>query len=189
MYTLDNFLNGIFILSITLAAIFFIKDISYTIDLVKTLLRNMENLERWKMGLINLDDVHSLTPREFEYWCGEFISTLGYTNIKQTPMGPDGGKDIICRYNNLDTYVECKRYLYDSYAKHKVDEQVCKKLVGAMVHDEISHGVIITSGIIADDCYNYIKSLPEGLDIRLIDGKALVELYSKLHSKQQRASA
>ncbi|WP_139902583.1 restriction endonuclease [Clostridium thermarum] len=189
MYTLYNFLNGIFVLSITIAAIFFIKDISYAIDLVKAILRTRENLDRWKMGLINLDDVHSLTPREFEYWCGEFISNLGYSNIKQTPMGPDGGKDIICRYNNLDTYVECKRYLYDSYAKHKVDEHVCKKLVGAMVHDGISHGVIITSGIIVDGCYKYIKSLPKGIDIKFIDGKALVELYWKLHSKQKRSSA
>jgi HJR/Mrr/RecB family endonuclease len=189
MYTLDSFLNGFFVLAAIIAAIYFIKDITYVIDLVKAVINTRENLERWKLGLINLDDVHSLTPREFEYWCGEFISTIGYSNIKQTPIGPDGGKDIICRYDTIDTYVECKRYWHNPYAEFKVDEQTCKKLVGAMVHDEISHGIIITSGIIVDDCNDYIKSLPEGIEVKLIDGSDLVELYSILHSKQQKASA
>jgi HJR/Mrr/RecB family endonuclease len=189
MYTINNILNGIFVLSLTIAAVFFVKDISHVIDLIKTIIKTGDNLERWKMGIINLDDIHSLTPREFEYWCGEFISTLGYSNIKQTAIGPDGGKDITCKFNKVATYVECKRYRYDTSADYKVDEQICKKLVGSMVHDRVTHGLIITSGLILGTCTEYVKSLPKEFEINLIDGNKLVELYIRLHSIQQKISA
>ena len=39
--------------------------------------------------------VHKLTPHEFEIWCSEYLSKLGFTNILLLPIGPDGGKDII----------------------------------------------------------------------------------------------
>ena len=40
--------------------------------------------------------VHRLTPHEFEIWCSEYLSKLGFNNIILLPLGPDGGKDIIC---------------------------------------------------------------------------------------------
>lgn len=189
MESLNEILNGIFMLTLTIAAVFFVKDISYVIDLIKAILSKRRNLQRWKEGLINLDDIHGLTPREFEYWCGEFISTIGYNHIKQTAHGPDGGKDIICKFNNKDTYVECKRYSYSPNASYIVDEQIPKKLVGAMVHDRVTSGLIITSGRISEECINYVRSLPYDIEIELIDGGRIVELYSTLHSMQQRNTA
>ena len=54
--------------------------------------------------------VHRLTPHEFEIWCSEYLSNIGFNNIVVLPLGPDGGKDIICEKNSEKFYVECKRY-------------------------------------------------------------------------------
>lgn len=185
MDILDWIFKPLFGIALFFVVLFLIKDISYTLKLIKTINKTKANLERWMKGNINLDDINSLTPHEFEYWCGEFISNLGYSNIKQTPKGPDGGKDITCKFHGKTAYVECKRYWFSSSSIHKVDEQICRKLTGAMVHDQISYGLIITSGIISDECQDYTRALPNGHKIKLIDGSKIVELYSMLHSKQQ----
>ena len=49
--------------------------------------------------------VHKLTPHEFEIWCSEYLSKLGFTNIILLPIGPDGGKDIICEKDSEKFYV------------------------------------------------------------------------------------
>lgn len=185
MTVIDTMFNNALIISLTIAIIFFVKDILYTIELVKTMMDNRRNLQRWKKGYITLEDIHNLTPREFEYWCGEFVSSLGYSNIKQIPKGSDAGKDIVCRIFGETAYVECKRYLFDESARYKVDEQICKKFIGALVHDQIAHGLIITSGLISSESYYYIKTLPYSGKIQLIDGSKIVQLYSSMHSQQQ----
>lgn len=182
MYSLKQLSNFI-------VFVFFIITFKVCVDFIYSLyqlLKNVkftqDNLKRWKQGIINIDDIHDLTPREFEFWCGEFISNLGYKKIEQSQMGPDGGKDIICFLNDEKTYVECKRYSYSKSAKFIVDVQICKKLVGAMVHDNVLRGIIITSGIIKEDCAEYIRSLPKEYSIELYDGSKIIKEYQELHN-------
>lgn len=189
MFILDEIGRIIFYTSIIIATITCLKFISVSIKLVKKINKTQKNLKRWKQGLINLDDIHSLTPREFEFWCGEFLYNQGYSKIEQTPLDPDGGKDIICVYNNKKTYIECKRYIYSNTAKLIVDAQICKKLVGAMVHDNVSRGIVITSGIISKNSKEYINSLPDGYYIELYDGERIVKEYKKLRDFQKKQIA
>ena len=142
MDILDWIFKPLFCISLFFAVLFLMKDISYTFKLIRTMSKTKANLERWRNGNITLDDICSLSPREFEYWCGEFISNLGYSNINQTSKGPDGGRDMTCKFHGKAAYVECKRYWFSSSAIHKVDEQICRKLTGAMVHDQIPYGLI-----------------------------------------------
>ena len=39
---------------------------------------------------------YRLTPHEFEIWCSEYLSNLGFTNIIVLPLGDYGVKYIIC---------------------------------------------------------------------------------------------
>jgi Predicted endonuclease distantly related to archaeal Holliday junction resolvase and Mrr-like restriction enzymes len=175
----------IFYITLIITILGCLNFISLTNKLVKSINYSKNNLRRWKQGQINLDDIHSLTPREFEFWCGEFLSNIGYYKIEQSLMGPDGGKDIICFFNGEKTYVECKRYIYSESAKYIVDIQICKKLVGAMVHDEVVRGIVITSGVIKKGCKEYIESLPKRYKVEIYDGDRIVKEYIKLHNRQK----
>jgi HJR/Mrr/RecB family endonuclease len=55
--------------------------------------------EKIRIGsdMVALDELHHLTPHEFELWAAKFLKMLGYSDIQITELGPDGGKDIICR--------------------------------------------------------------------------------------------
>jgi len=184
-----NLSTYILFFAASVAIIKIINTMKLVKDLISTLTLTRENLKRWKKGLINLNDIHDLTPREFEYWCGEFISSLGYTSIEQAPKGPDGGKDIICKLNGKKVYVECKQYSFDLNAQYIVDEQISKKLIGAMAHDKVMDGMIITSGRINSDSHIYINSLPKGYNVLLVDGEKLVNLYTNMHTAEEQKSA
>lgn len=153
-----------------------------TLRLVHLRLNMLKEQQRWSQGIIELDDLYHLTPREFEYWCGEIIEKLGYSNIEHSKSSVDSGKDIECRKNLLPVYVECKRFYYSQNAEYAVTSEVCKKLVGAMVHDGITKGMIITTGIITRDAVDYIRTLPQMYDITLLSGKDLIEQYSQVQN-------
>lgn len=114
--------------------------------------------------------VHRLTPHEFEIWCSEYLSQLGFTNILLLPLGPDGGKDIICEKDSQKFYVECKRYsLNNSISTLQVE-----KLLGAMISNNINNGIIITTGTISDDVKSILNKINKPYNIKIISS---VELY------------
>lgn len=151
------------------------------------------NIIKWKDGRIDVEDLHGLSPRQFEFWCGEFLSKLGYTNIKQSPIGPDGGVDIVCDHQGEKVYVQCKRYFYRKGAPYVVDSKVCENLVGAMKAKvcetfenggntgKVTKGMLITTGFITNDAIQFIKTLPSEYNIELLDGNDIIERYSFLH--------
>lgn len=138
------------------------------------------NNEWLKYGFLSKYDLHRLDPFEFERWCGELLGKLGYTNIEITPERIDGGKDIICKLNNETVYVECKRYVYDENASYQVTRDIVQKLVGAMVGDNVHHGIIMTSGKITDRAYEYIQTLPVNYKVELWDGNDIIKLYREV---------
>lgn len=133
-----------------------------------------------KENIISVDDIHHLTPREFELWVGKILKIIGYSDIQVTNLGPDGGKDIICKFGDLTTYVECKRYLdNDSKALYKVDDEIVKKLVGAMIGDNVTNGIICTTGVVTEDAIKFIESLTGDITIEIVDGKSLAQIYNE----------
>lgn len=172
-----NFISTILLFFIAISAI---KLISIIISMIKTYRQEFRNIERLKSGTINTEDLHNLSPREFEYWSANFLEKQGFTNINVTCSGADGGKDIICEKNDEIYYVECKRYSNSQKAYFHVDEEIVRKLIGAMEGDKIKNGILITTGIITKDALDYISSLPESYSLTVYDGKALVNEYNSL---------
>ncbi|MCY6372480.1 restriction endonuclease [Clostridium ganghwense] len=175
------FVNLMFIVILGIALIKFIilfaKCLHKIINMFIYYRQEKKRIDNLKQGILTLEDLHDLSPNEFEHWCASFLDKQGYTNIEVTPVGPDGGKDIICYRGNLKFYVECKRYVYSKKAKYKVDLEIARKLVGAMEGNQVVDGMIITSGIITNEAIEYINSLPECFDIKLYDGKDLLKEY------------
>ena len=119
--------------------------------------------------------VHRLTPHEFEIWCSEYLSQLGFTNILLLPLGPDGGKDIICEKDSQKFYVECKRYsLNNSISTLQVE-----KLLGAMISNNINNGIIITTGTISDDVNSILSKINKPYNIKIISSVELDIPYTE----------
>lgn len=139
------------------------------------------NIERLKQGIIQIEDLDELTPNEFEYWCGNFLDKEGFNNIYITPKESDGGKDIICNKANEIYYVECKRFVLSDEAKYQIDIEIAKKLIGSMASENITNGIIITSGIFTKEAINYIETLPKLYKILMYNGEDLIEDYNELN--------
>lgn len=118
---------------------------------------------------------HRLTPHEFEIWCSEYLSNLGFTNIMVLPIGPDAGKDIICEKNSEKFYIECKRYSHNSY----ISSFQVEKLLGSMISDNIKNGLIITTGDLSKEAKDTLKKIKKPYNINVITSNELSLSYSK----------
>lgn len=118
---------------------------------------------------------HRLTPHEFEIWCSEYLSNLGFTNIMVLPIGPDAGKDIICEKNSEKFYIECKRYSPNSY----ISSFQVEKLLGSMISDNIKNGLIITTGDLSKEAKDTLKKIKKPYNINVITSNELSLSYSK----------
>ena len=118
---------------------------------------------------------HRLTPHEFEIWCSEYLSNLGFTNIMVLPIGPDAGKDIICEKNSEKFYIECKRYSPNSY----ISSFQVEKLLGSMISDNVKNGLIITTGDLSKEAKDTLKKIKKPYNINVITSNELSLSYSK----------
>ena len=118
---------------------------------------------------------HRLTPHEFEIWCSEYLSNLGFTNIMVLPIGPDAGKDIICEKNSEKFYIECKRYSPNSY----ISSFLVEKLLGSMISDNVKNGLIITTGDLSKEAKDTLKKIKKPYNINVITSNELSLSYSK----------
>lgn len=119
--------------------------------------------------------VHRLTPREFEIWCSEYLSKLGFTNVTLLPLGPNGGKDIICEKDSEKYYVECKRYSLNN----SISPLQIENLLGAMISDNINNGIIITTGTISDDVRSILSKINKPYNIKIISSTELDIPYTE----------
>ena len=119
--------------------------------------------------------VHRLTPHEFEIWCSEYLSNLGFTNIMVLPIGPDAGKNIICEKNSEKFYIECKRYSPNSY----ISSFQVEKLLGSMISDNTKNGLIITTGDLSKEAKDTLKKIKKPYNINVITSNELSLSYSK----------
>lgn len=118
---------------------------------------------------------YRLTPHEFEIWCSEYLSNLGFTNIMVLPIGPDAGKDIICEKNSEKFYIECKRYSPNSY----IYSFQVEKLLGSMISDNVKNGLIITTGDLSKEAKDTLKKIKKPYNINVITSNELSLSYSK----------
>ncbi len=176
-----------FIISIVLffVLIGILKVMTKLLDSAKVI-RDKKGTESWlRYGLISKKDLYNLDSYEFEKWCGFFLEKQGYHNVVITEENLDGGKDIICERKGEKIYVECKKYGFPSISDNYniVSRDIIQKLVGAMVHDRIYKGMIITTGLISERSKEYVKGLPKIYEIELIDGDELIKQHRELREK------
>lgn len=121
--------------------------------------------KKFRSGNTLLELLNRLTPREFEIWSREYLSSIGYTNVILTAPSADEGKNIICTKNSDTFYVKCKNNTNENSITHKDIEM----LLGAMISDNITKGLIITTSLISDGAYELINTLQSPYSIHIIN--------------------
>lgn len=119
---------------------------------------------------------NSQTPYEFEHFIAHLLQSMGYF-ARVTKASGDGGVDVIAHRDELGfeppiIKVQCKQTLGQS---GRPDVQ---KLFGAIERDE--KGLFITLGTFSPDARSFEQSKS---NLRLIDGRALVELIYSHYPK------
>jgi restriction system protein len=89
---------------------------------------------------------------QFEKFCGKLFEALGH-KVEYTPDSNDYGRDLIL---NDNTFVECKHYTGDSL---QIGRVICEKLIGSMEAFNITEGIIMTTGQIHQNAYEYADRL------------------------------
>lgn len=129
---------------------------------------------------IKKESIQNMTGLEFEGFCKWlFEEDPNFKNVELTPQTNDGGIDlIVTTLEDEQIYVECKRY--DLVRAHEggklvtkedldftIGREICQKLVGAMVANNIKTGYIITTGSIHANALEYMNKLKANSDINL----------------------
>lgn len=126
----------------------------------------------------------NLSGWDFEELCATVFRKDGYIDVKVTQKTNDVGKDIIMTYKDghksYPVLVECKH-------QEIVGRPVIQKLQGAMQHynknSTYIKGIVITSGFFSRTVKDYVDEINKDnyqkLEIELIDGKDLKELFKK----------
>jgi restriction system protein len=122
----------------------------------------------------SLDDIRSLTWRQFESFTAEAYKRKGYAVI-ETPEGPDNGIDLVLRKDGEKTYVQCKHWKTNSVGVEKIRE-----LLGSMAAGVAQNGIFVTSGMYTKPARDFAREC----GIRLVDGEGLVVLIGGMTEKR-----
>lgn len=114
----------------------------------------------------SLGEIQSLSWRQFESYVGEAFRRQGYSVI-ETPVGPDGGVDLVLRKDGEKTYVQCKHW-----KSYKVGIDKVRALLGSMAAGGADHGVLVTTGNFTSSAIQFGRQH----GIKLINGEDLAYL-------------
>lgn len=114
----------------------------------------------------SIAEIRSLSWQQFESFVGERFRDQGYF-VVETPVGPDGGVDLVLRKDGEKTYVQCKQWKTNQVGVEKIRE-----LLGSMAAGGAQHGIFVTSGTYTKPA----KKLAFECGIELIDGNKLARL-------------
>lgn len=116
---------------------------------------------------LSVDEIQALSPSDFEaYTAYRLFKRQGYA-VLNTPDVKDGGIDILVTDPlGREAVVQCKRY------RNTVGVSTVRDLYGTMINAGAERGMLVASGRISRDSYEWAADKP----IVLIDGDRLAEL-------------
>jgi hypothetical protein len=132
-----------------------------------------------------------LTDYEFEEWCKCILENMHYKNIKNISESIEGGVNLVSINKDIPVYISTRLYGLEFNEKSNVNDNYrtigrpeVQKFVGALVHDKVKNGVIVTTGDFTNEAVEYVKSLPKDYLIVLIDGIALTKELRKVRKRE-----
>jgi restriction system protein len=131
--------------------------------------------EVWKLfnrrlldGQADLASIKNISWQEFEHLVSEAYRRKGYLAEVVGNAGGDGGVDIQLTGPGETVLVQCKQW-----RAFKVGVTIVREMLGVVVSQRASRGIIVTSGRFTQEARDFAKATPT---IQLVDGPALFEL-------------
>jgi HJR/Mrr/RecB family endonuclease len=126
----------------------------------------------------HVDDLMSLSPREFEEMVVELYTALGHTARRTGAVG-DHGVDVVVKAKNGEKWVvQCKRW------RGNVGEPIVRDFYGVVHHEKADRGTLITSGGFTEQARAWAKGKP----LTLVDGPQFMK-YMKGAREMKMAGA
>lgn len=124
--------------------------------------------------------LENLDGFEFEDFCAELFTRLGYKNVKLAPRVADTGRDILMEAavpsgEVEPVIVECKHHLGKT-----IGRPVIQKLHSAVIAFSAKGGVVVTTGYFSEEAKKYAKVMIKDMAIDLIDLPQLKLLAEKV---------
>ena len=137
----------------------------YRIRTEATTLRYSEADRLSKSLIPKVDELHRLSPQQFENAIARLFVHLGY-DVRQTPYSNDNGRDAILHKDRKKHLLECKRYS----KTNPVGRPELQKFHATIIDDKAVSGFFVTTGMFTSGAKEYARKL--GI-ITLIDGNEL----------------
>ncbi|OGY22284.1 MAG: hypothetical protein A2126_03625 [Candidatus Woykebacteria bacterium GWB1_45_5] len=100
-----------------------------------------------------IDELISLTPREFESWTKSLFEKKGW-KVTETKATGDGGVDLVLEKDNIKSIAQCKRF------KGNVGEPLLRDFYGTIMHEGVSEGYFVTTGYFTSDAIKWAEDKP-----------------------------
>ena len=126
-----------------------------------------------------LDKIRTIDWYHFEKVVGLVYQSQGYIVTHRGGANPDGGIDLLIEKNGERAAVQCKHW--QKWKKGKVGVKEVRELVGAMTHERLPRGVIVTLGFTPD-----AQQLAVQHNINLVDDTNLAATIQRLDPMDQR---
>jgi restriction system protein len=126
----------------------------------------------------NKSSLNKMSWLEFEQLTHEIFRQRGYW-VTETPVGADGGIDLVLEKNGEKTFVQCKQWKVQ-----KVGVKVIRELYGVMTAANVKSGIVITSGEYTPDAKDFARKS----NIVLINGDDLFEMIRSVNESKTELS-
>lgn len=126
------------------------------------------------------DYMKELNDEEFEKLIAMIFKQRGYS-VSEKRNKDNHAVDVVLHMNNIATLVQ-----YKHWREHHVDATSIEELYSIMDDEEAQHGIVITSGIFADEALDFAL----GKALMLINGVDLSKMVEVLSaSKEERIAS
>jgi restriction system protein len=124
---------------------------------------------------LTLENLKSMTPKDFEYTVAEILRRLGYKDVKVIGRSGDLGVDILAyKDGNKKVAVQCKKYI-----SKKVTSPELQLFIGMMITEyKADKGLYVTTSYYTKDAYHLAMKHKDKLEIWT--GKTLAEILLRL---------
>lgn len=119
--------------------------------------------KEYRDGDTFLNSLIRLTPKEFQIWCGEYLVSLGYTNILFSDIS-NSTSSIICNSENISYYAYCKQ----TPKEIMIDEIDLESLLGILLSKSLYNGILITTSPLTSKALDFLNNLPLEYNIQII---------------------
>jgi restriction system protein len=111
--------------------------------------------DRFQKTGFTAGELRELSPGQFEEWCGDRLREQGY---RVTIVGgqSDHGIDLIAERDGVRMAVQCKRW----FGVRQVGEPQIRDLLGAMQHEQVTSGMVLTTGHFSEAALAWAQGKP-----------------------------